>query len=91
MDHIKITFVIGQVTEEELLALKNDEVIVSKMILVPEDYQLFHYKEGDRIQIETQHGNRLWCTIEHLEILERPPHVIIIFTLRQSEEKLMQK
>lgn len=85
MDPIKVTFVISQIPEEDVSALKNNRAIVSKMILCPDDYKLFHYKEKDVIQVETQNGNRLWCEITHLEVVEREERVILIFTLEYAE------
>ena len=85
MNAIKVTFVIGQLVEEDLVALKHNETIVSKMILTPDDYQLFRYKEKDLIQVETPNGDRVWCEITHLEILESDERMILIFTLEQAE------
>lgn len=78
---IKISFIIGQLSDQEFEQLKEGYSIVSKMILPPDDYKLFHYKESQLIQVETNHGDRLWCTIQHLEILETEERVILIFTL----------
>jgi hypothetical protein len=84
--NVKINFIIGQLSDEELETLKNGYSIISKMILTPDDYGLFHYKEGDNIQVETDDGNRLWCAIEHLEVLNNDQGIIIIFTLLKSEK-----
>jgi hypothetical protein len=78
---IKITFVIGELEEQEIESLKEGYSIITKMILTPEDHSLFHYKTGQEIQVETDHGNRLWCSISDLEILKDDEKVILIFTL----------
>jgi hypothetical protein len=78
---IKITFIIGQLSIDEFEQLKNGYSIISKMILAPDDFKLFHYNERDRIQVETKDGLRLWCDINHLEILKSEERVILIFTL----------
>jgi hypothetical protein len=80
----KVSFIIGDLAEEEIEALKEGHTIISKMILTPDDFKIFHYKKGAQIQIETGHGNRLWCTIDELEILESDDKVILIFTLEQG-------
>ena len=85
MESIKVTFVIGQIPEEDVDALKDDKRIISKMLLTPDDYKLFRYKEADQIQVESQNGNRLWCQIVHLEIVEKDERVILIFTLERAE------
>jgi hypothetical protein len=84
MERIKVTFVIG-LREEEVEALKNDEVVVSKLILMPGDQEIFRYKEGDRIQVESPHGNREWCRIYQLESVTRENQTILIFTLEKAE------
>jgi hypothetical protein len=81
---IKITFIIGQLSLEEFEQLKNGYSILSKMILPPDDFNLFRYKEGDKIEVETKDGLRQWCTIEHLEILKKEEPFILIFTLSAS-------
>ena len=81
MSHIKVRFVISELTTEEVEALTNNEVIISKMILTPDDFALFHYKEGDEIEVETEHGNRMWCVMRHREIISGDERVILIFTL----------
>ena len=87
MGSFRMRFVIGKLTDDELEYLKKGEPVISKMILIPEDYRLFHYKEGDDIEAETQEGNRIWTTIQNMEIVEDPERVIIIFTLvHQSKE-----
>jgi hypothetical protein len=84
MERIKVTFVIG-LREEEVEALKNDEVVVSKLILLPGDQEIFRYKEGDRIQVESPNGNREWCRIYQLESITQENHTILIFTLEKAE------
>lgn len=84
MEPIKVTFIIGQLREDEVQALKNDEVIVSKMILSKEDSMIFRYKEGDQIQVESQNGDRVWCLIHQLEKVEKEEGIIVIFTLEKA-------
>lgn len=74
-------FIIGKLTDEELLTLKNGDPLITKMLLTPDDYNVFHYKEGDEIEAETQDGNRIWTIIRHMEIVELEDQVIIMFTL----------
>jgi hypothetical protein len=86
MDPVKITFVIGKLSDDELEVLNQQHPLVSKMILSLDDYKIFRYKEGDSIQAETDHGNRLWCTIKHLEIVEQETGAVLIFTLIKADE-----
>lgn len=81
---IKISFIIGQLPFEEFEQLKRGHTILSKMILSPDDFKLFHYNDGDQIQVETNDGDRLWCVIKHLEIVSNEERVILIFTLSQA-------
>ena len=81
---VKISFVISDLNEEDVRLLRDNYSIVSKMILTPDDYNLFRYKQGDLIQVETDHGNRLWCRIEELEKVEDHERVILILTLTQA-------
>lgn len=81
MDSFRLRFIIGKLTDEELEILKRGEPIISKMLLIPEDYSVFHYKEGDEIEAETQDGNRIWTTIRNMEIVEDQQQVIVILTL----------
>lgn len=74
-------FIVGKLTDEEIQALRNGQVVISKMLLVPEDYKVFHYAEGDDIEAETQEGNRLWTTIRNMEIIEDEHRVIVILSL----------
>jgi uncharacterized protein YqfB (UPF0267 family) len=80
---IKITFVIG-VSEPEIEMLRDGHSISTKMILTHEDHSLFHYKTGETIQVETENGYRLWCTIKDLEALHPVDKVILIFTLGKA-------
>src|SRR5687768_10278694 len=84
MDSFKMRFIVGKLADEELLILKRGESIISKMLLIPEDYALFHYKEGDEIEVETQDGNRIWTTIRNIEIVEDEQQIIVILTLIQQ-------
>jgi hypothetical protein len=81
MDSFKMRFIVGKLTDEELQILKQGEAIISKMLLIPEDYKVFHYKEGDGIEAETQDGNRMWTVIRNIEIVENEERVIVILTL----------
>ncbi len=81
MNSFRMRFIIGKLTDEEMQALKNGEPIISKMLLTPQDYRVFHYKEGNEIEVETQDGNRIWTTITNMEIVEDEDCVIIIFKL----------
>lgn len=78
---VKVSFVIGQISNHEMESLKNGYAIISKMILPADDYKLFRYKAGQKIQVETNDGNRLWCKIEHLETVTTEETTILIFTL----------
>ena len=77
-------FIIGKLTDDELTSLKRGEAVISKMLLIPDDYRLFHYKQGDDIEAETQEGNRIWTTIQNMETVEEGEHIIVIFTLVQQ-------
>jgi hypothetical protein len=85
MEPLKISFIIGQLSDDEIEVLQENRPLVSKMILSADDFQLFRYKKGDAIQVETHHGNRLWCKILELEIVEKSTGAILIFTLVKSE------
>ena len=84
MGHFHVRFIINELTDHEIDTLKNDEVVISKMILTPDDYQLFHYRKGDSIEVQTAHGFRLWCFIEELEVVADHERIILIFMLRQN-------
>lgn len=81
MDSFKMRFIIGKLTDEELQSLRSGRKIISKMLLVPDDYKLFHYREGDDIEAETQDGNRIWTTIRNIEVVGDEERVIVILTL----------
>lgn len=85
MDSFRLRFIVGKLSDEELQTLKQGEAVISKMLLIPEDYSLFHYKEGDDIEAETQDGNRLLTTIRSMEIIEDDARVIVILTLIQKQ------
>jgi hypothetical protein len=74
-------FIVGKLAGEELLTLKRGETILSKLLLTPDDYKLFHYNEGDQIEVETEEGNRIWTTIRNIEIVEDDLRIIVILTL----------
>jgi hypothetical protein len=86
MNSFRMRFIIGKLSDEELLILKQGGPVICKMLLSPQDYQVFHYKEGDEIEAETQDGNRIWAIIRQMEVVEDEQRVIIIFTLIQRPE-----
>ena len=88
MNSFKMRFIIGKLTDEELQALKDGEPIISKMLLTPADYKVFHYKKGNEIEVESQDGDRTWVTIQSLEVVEDKAQVIIIFTLAQTSSNI---
>jgi hypothetical protein len=69
-------FIVG-ITEAELLALTDGEQIISKMLLIPDDYKVFHYREGDNIEAETPEGNRMWVVIRNMEVIEDQVRTIV--------------
>ena len=81
MDSFRMRFIVGKLTDEELQALRDGKVVISKMLLLPDDYKVFHYKEGDDIEAETPEGNRIWTTIRHMEIVSDDERVIVILSL----------
>ncbi len=81
MKPFRMRFVIGKLTDEELHSLKDGRPIISKMLLVPDDYKLFRYRDGDEIEAETEDGNRIWTTIKDIEVLKDTERVIVILTL----------
>jgi hypothetical protein len=85
MDTVNVRFILGEISEEEVEALNDGQTVISKMILPPDDFKLFHYKHGDAIEAETKHGNRIWCTIKHMEILKHEERVITIISLVQRK------
>ena len=82
MNSVPIRFVISHLPEEDIEALKGGDLIITKMILTLDDYKLFQYRIGESIEVETNRGNRMLCTIKHLEIIPNPERIILIFTLR---------
>ncbi len=85
--NVPVNFVIGQISESDFELLHSDYEVTSKMILSRDDFDLFHYAVGDRIQVETDNGNRLWCEILELETLneEENGRVLLIFTLKKEK------
>ncbi len=81
MHRIPVTFIIPGLSEGEIDLLNDGYEVISKMILSPDDDRLFRYGAGDRIQVETQNGNRLWCRIRQIERVEADEQVVLIFTL----------
>jgi hypothetical protein len=78
---IPINFVVG-VNEGDFELLESGYNVVSKMILSKDDFDLFHYRESDKIQVEREDGNRLWCKILHVETIGEADGVLLIFTLQ---------
>lgn len=78
-------FVVGKLTEQELNALRKGDSIISKLLLVPDDYKLFHYKAGDKIEAETHDGYRIWTTIKNLDVVENDLRIIVILTLSSDD------
>ena len=74
-------FIVGRLTDEDLEHLKQDQCVITKLLILPEDYAAFHYKVGDEIEAETPEGNRIWTVIRHLERVENEDSVIVILTL----------
>jgi hypothetical protein len=87
MTQVPVRFVIGELSEDDVAALAKDQTIISKMILTIDDFAIFHYKEGDSIQVETETGYRHWCEIVNLETISDETCVVIIFTLKQVPDK----
>lgn len=83
---VSVSF-IAHVSEQEFGQLNEGYEIISKMILIPDDEQLFRYQRGDHIQVETRHGNRLWCRIEQLEKVVGDEQVLLILTLAARREQ----
>lgn len=86
MGTFRMRFVIGKLSDQEMEMLRDGHQVISKMLLVPDDYRLFHYKEGDLIEVETSEGNRVWTAIENMEVVKSEERVIIIFTLRRPPD-----
>jgi hypothetical protein len=87
MNNIHVRFIINELSEEEVEDLKNDHVIISKLILSPDDYKLFQYREGDSIEVQTDQGYRLWCKIKNLECVADTERVLLIFTLLKDKDR----
>jgi hypothetical protein len=86
MSGFRMRFIVG-ITEAELLALTDGEQIISKMLLIPDDYKVFHYREGDNIEAETPEGNRMWVVIRNMEVIEDQVRTIVILTLAKQTSK----
>lgn len=85
---IKVSFVIGGIGEEDFQSLREGYSINTKLILSPQDHELFHYNKGNRIQVESSKGDRLWCTIRDLEVITNSENSIVMFTLiRESDDE----
>jgi hypothetical protein len=88
MGSFRFRFVIGKLSDDEFNALENGEPIITKMLLSHEDFRVFHYREGDEIEAESQQGNRVWTTITNMEIIRDETQVIIIFTLKHNKSNI---
>ena len=86
MEYFRINFVVG-VTDDDLHSLQRGRSVISKLLLIPDDYKAFHYSEGDTIQAETPQGHRILTRISNLEIVENEEHVIIILTLTSGGDQ----
>ena len=86
MNTFRMRFIVG-ITEADLLALNQGLQIISKMLLIPDDYKVFHYAPGDKIEVETPEGNRLWTTIRDIEVIEDELQTIVILTLSDAASK----
>jgi hypothetical protein len=86
MSKVNIRFVVGELNEEDVQSLLDGQAVISKMILSKEDYRMFHYREGDRIEVQSENGNRQWCTISNLEVIENEVGVIIILSVMKAVE-----
>lgn len=82
---IRINFVVG-LSEGDFELLESGFNVISKLILTRNDFDIFHYREGDPIQVETEDGNRLWCKILSLEQISEDERVLLIFTLQKISE-----
>jgi hypothetical protein len=88
MGPFRLRFVIGKLSDEEFKALEDGLPIITKMLLSLEDFAVFHYREGDEIEAESQQGNRVWTTITNMEIIKDETQVIIIFTLSHGKANI---
>jgi hypothetical protein len=84
---LRNAIIVRKLTEDELHALKNGEPVVSKLLLHPRDYRLFHYREGDRMQAASQNGNRIGTTIKNIEVVSSDERFIVILTLMILPDK----
>lgn len=89
MSAFKMRFIVG-ITEAELLALTKGEHILSKMLLIPDDYRVFHYCQGDNIEAETPEGNRIWTVIREMEVIEDEVRTIVILTLVKQKPEMKE-
>lgn len=87
MGPFRMRFIVGKLTEDELMTLKRGEPVISKLLLIPDDYRVFHYHEGDEIEAETHEGNRIWTTIRNIEVVGDDNSVIVILTLVRKPVK----
>ena len=90
MSAFKMRFIVG-ITEAELLALNNGKQILSKMLLIPDDYRVFHYSQGDKIEAETPDGNRIWTVIRDMEVIEDEVRTIVILTLVSQKPEMKEQ
>lgn len=86
MSSFRIRF-IGSIREDELHALKSGAEVISKMLLTPDDFQAFHYAEGDAIEAETPDGNRIWTTIRRIEVIDDSYRKIVILSLTNNQKQ----
>ena len=84
MTPIRVRFVISELSGDEMEDLRNNLKIISKMILSHDDFRLFNYGMGDRIEVENGDGYREWCCIDDLEVIQHEERVILIFTLMKE-------
>ena len=83
---IKVSFIIGGISEHDFQSLREGYAIIAKMILSPEDHALFHYNKGNSIQAESSSGDRIWCRIVDLELILNNESTIVIFTLARETD-----
>lgn len=85
MESFRMRFIVGQISDDELQALQKGLAVISKLLLVDEDYKFFRYKVGDEIEAETHDGNRIWTIIRSMEVVEDGEQVVVILTLIARE------
>ena len=83
MNTFRMRFIVG-ITEADLLTLNQGHTVIAKMLLIPDDYKVFHYAQGDDIEVETPEGNRLWTAIRAIEVIEDEWRTIVILTLANA-------